>query len=68
MLTVIIFIAVLAVLVFAHEFGHFIVAKRAGVRVEEFGFGFPPRFVGVQRIHDHGKKKWRIIWGAKPLV
>ncbi|HBW74083.1 MAG: Membrane-associated zinc metalloprotease [Candidatus Magasanikbacteria bacterium GW2011_GWA2_45_39] len=68
MFTVIIFIAVLAVLVLAHEFGHFIVAKRAGVRVEEFGFGFPPRFVGIQRIHDHGKKKWRIIWGAKPLV
>lgn len=68
MLTVIIFIAVLAVLVFAHEFGHFIVAKRAGVRVEEFGFGFPPRFAGIQRIHEHGKKKWRVIWGAKPLV
>ncbi|MBI5787204.1 MAG: site-2 protease family protein [Candidatus Niyogibacteria bacterium] len=37
------FFIVLAVLVLAHEFGHFISAKKYGVRVEEFGFGFPPR-------------------------
>ena len=30
-------------LVVIHEFGHFIVARRAGVRVHEFGIGFPPR-------------------------
>lgn len=29
-----------------HEFGHFIVAKKFGVRVEEFGFGYPPRIFG----------------------
>ncbi len=46
--TIILFIAVLGVLVFAHEFGHFIAAKRAGVRVDEFGFGFPPRVWGKQ--------------------
>ncbi len=68
MFTLIVFIAVLAVLVFAHECGHFIVAKKSGVRVEEFGFGFPPRVAGIQRISLHGKKKWRVIWGAKPLV
>lgn len=44
--TVIIFILVLSVLVFAHELGHFWTARRFGIRVEEFGFGFPPRAVG----------------------
>jgi len=34
------------VVVVAHEFGHFIVAKRSGVVVEEFGIGFPPRLFG----------------------
>lgn len=41
--TLLTFLAVLAVLVLAHEFGHFIVAKKSGMTVEEFGFGFPPR-------------------------
>jgi regulator of sigma E protease len=35
------FIVVFSLMVFAHEFGHFIVGKKAGVRVREFGFGFP---------------------------
>lgn len=39
----IIFVVIFGVLVFVHEFGHFIVAKRLGVPVLEFGFGFPPR-------------------------
>ncbi len=43
---IIIFIIILALLVLAHEFGHFIVAKRFGVRVDEFGLGFPPRIIG----------------------
>ena len=43
MLTAIVFIIVIGVLVLVHEFGHFIMAKRAGMKVEEFGFGFPPR-------------------------
>lgn len=34
---------IIVVLVLAHEFGHFIIAKRNGVDVEEFGFGFGPR-------------------------
>ncbi len=42
-LTVLIFIIVLGLLVFVHEFGHFITAKKMGMKVEEFGFGFPPR-------------------------
>lgn len=46
--TIIIFIVVLSVLVFAHELGHFWTARRLGVKAEEFGFGFPPRVFGWQ--------------------
>lgn len=41
--TLLIFIAVLAILVLAHEAGHYITARLMGMDVEEFGFGFPPR-------------------------
>jgi len=41
--TVAAFIGILVILVLVHELGHFIVAKRAGITVEEFGIGFPPR-------------------------
>src|SRR5258706_2407092 len=37
---------VLSVLILLHEFGHFWVAKKSGVWVEEFGFGLPPRMIG----------------------
>lgn len=43
MMTVIIFLIVLALLILVHEFGHFIVAKKSGIRVDEFSIGFPPR-------------------------
>src|SRR3989344_6242903 len=43
---IIIGILLLGILVFAHEAGHFLAAKFFGVRVEEFGFGFPPRIWG----------------------
>src|SRR3989338_10569312 len=49
MLTALIFIIVIGVLIFVHEFGHFIFAKRAGMRVDEFGFGFPPRIWGKKK-------------------
>jgi len=39
-------IFVLGILVFLHEFGHFIVAKLVGIRVERFSIGFPPRLFG----------------------
>lgn len=44
--TICIFLAVLSLLIFVHELGHFLAAKKAGVRVEEFGFGLPPRVYG----------------------
>lgn len=46
MITVIVFVLILSVLVMLHEFGHFIMAKRAKMGVEEFGFGLPPRIWG----------------------
>jgi len=42
----IIFIVALSVLVMVHEWGHFIAARKTGVRVEEFGLGLPPRIIG----------------------
>ena len=49
LVTILIFIAILGIVVLSHEFGHFIVAKKAGMRVEEFGFGFPPRLFGFKK-------------------
>lgn len=46
MFSIIVFILILSVLVLIHELGHFIMAKRAGIGVEEFGFGLPPRAWG----------------------
>lgn len=43
---VLLFILILLVLVVVHEFGHFIVAKLVGMRVDEFAFGFPPKLFG----------------------
>src|SRR3989339_695873 len=59
--TVLLFIAVLAVLVLAHEFGHFLTARWAKMRIFEFGFGFPPRLFGVYQ--DPEKKKMVWVWG-----
>jgi regulator of sigma E protease len=57
LLTLITFFAVLGVLVLVHELGHFVVARKFGVKVEEFGFGLPPRLVGFYRNED-GRWQW----------
>ena len=49
MLTIIAFIFVFSVLIFFHEFGHFIAAKASGVRVYKFSFGFGPRIIGFTK-------------------
>ncbi|MGH2459570.1 MAG: M50 family metallopeptidase [Chloroflexota bacterium] len=49
LLNLIIFLILLSLLVLVHELGHFILAKRAGVRVEEFAIGFPPRLFSIRR-------------------
>ena len=49
-MSILIFIIALAALILVHEFGHFIVAKKSGIRVDEFGLGFPPKI---------WSRKWR---------
>jgi regulator of sigma E protease len=49
LLTILAFIIILGLLVFVHELGHFVVAKKSGMKVDEFGFGFPPRLFGIKR-------------------
>ncbi len=48
-MTVISFLIILAVLIFVHEFGHFVSAKLFGIRVDEFAIGFPPRIFSWRR-------------------
>ncbi len=48
-MTILIFLLILTILVLVHEFGHFIIAKKMGVKVEEFGLGLPPRIFGVKK-------------------
>lgn len=62
-LTIIVFILILGLLIFAHEFCHFISAKRSGIRVEEFGIGLPPRIFGIYK--EAGKLHF--FWGNKKI-
>jgi len=64
MVTVLIFFLVLSVLVLAHEWGHYISAVKTGIKVEEFGIGFPPRLFGAYKKNG----KWRWIWGNKEIL
>jgi regulator of sigma E protease len=63
LLTVIAFIVILSILIFVHELGHFIVAKRSGITVEEFAIGFPPRAVKVWQ--DEG---WITLEGREHII
>lgn len=47
-MSILIFLVILLVLVLVHEFGHFYSAKKFGIRVDEFGFGFPPKLFGYK--------------------
>jgi len=57
MLTIIAFLVLLTILVFVHEWGHYIVARRCGVRVEVFSIGFGREIYGWS--DDHGTR-WKI--------
>jgi len=48
-ITIILFLVVLAVLIFIHELGHFLSAKLFGIRVDEFAIGFPPQIISWKR-------------------
>lgn len=68
LLTILVFIVVLGALVFVHELGHFIMAKRAGMAVEEFGFGFPPRIFGIKRGETIYSLNWIPLGGFVKIV
>ncbi|MGC8633953.1 MAG: M50 family metallopeptidase [Candidatus Limnocylindrales bacterium] len=57
--SLVVFLAILVGLVVAHEFGHFIVARLSGVRVHEFGIGFPPR---AARLGSDGETEYTLNW------
>jgi regulator of sigma E protease len=48
-MSILLFLLVLFVLVLVHEWGHFITAKKTGMRVDEFAIGFPPKLFGVKK-------------------
>ncbi|MBU0507118.1 site-2 protease family protein, partial [bacterium] len=48
MMTLIIFLVALSILIFVHEWGHFIVAKLSGIRVDIFSIGFGPKIFGFK--------------------
>lgn len=53
------FIAVLTVVVFIHELGHFLVARWCGVRVQAFSIGFGREIIGF---HDRYGTRWKFCW------
>src|SRR5229473_8273383 len=61
MITILAFAFVLGVLVFVHELGHFLAAKRVGIRVLKFQLGFNPTVISFRR----GDTEYGI--GALPL-
>lgn len=61
--TIIIFIIILGILVFVHELGHYFAAKKSGMQVEEFGFGFPPRMFGIKRGETIYSLNWIPVGG-----
>ncbi|MBU0963657.1 RIP metalloprotease RseP [Patescibacteria group bacterium] len=61
-ITIVLLVVILGLLIFVHEFGHFVMAKRTGMGIEEFGFGYPPRVIGIQKTTENEKKSWRIVF------
>jgi regulator of sigma E protease len=53
------FVIILGSLILVHELGHFIAAKLTGVKVEEFGIGFPPR---ARRLFTLGETEFTLNW------
>ena len=59
LINVVLLLVILVVLVVLHEFGHFIVARKAGVKVHEFGIGFPPR---ARVLGSDGETTYTLNW------
>ena len=58
-ITILLFIFILGALVIIHEFGHFVLARLFGMRVHEFGIGFPPR---AKVMRDRGETIYTLNW------
>lgn len=58
-MSILIFIVVLVALIVVHEFGHFIAAKLSGMRVDEFGLGYPPRALTIAKA---GETSYTLNW------
>ncbi|XKT74321.1 MAG: RIP metalloprotease RseP [Patescibacteria group bacterium UBA2163] len=57
-MTILLFIGILLLLIVGHELGHFLVAKKSGMRVDEFGVGFPPKIFGKKI----GETEYTVNW------
>ncbi len=49
LITIFVFLIIFSFLILIHEWGHFMAARRSGVKVEEFGMGLPPRIWGIKK-------------------
>ncbi|HEX8932568.1 MAG TPA: M50 family metallopeptidase [Patescibacteria group bacterium] len=67
LLTALVFLLILSVLVLIHEAGHYFVAKKFGIKVEEFGFGLPPRIWGKKKGETIYSLNWLPIGGFVKL-
>lgn len=66
-ITIVAFLLILTILVLIHELGHFLTAKFFGIKVEEFGFGFPPRAWGKKIGETLYSVNWLPIGGFVKL-
>lgn len=63
---VLVFFALLAFLILTHELGHFLMARWLGIKVDEFGFGLPPRVFGWAKFRNKkGREYWRLVFQKK---
>ena len=60
-MTLILFIVILGLIIFIHEFGHFIFAKKAGIHVYEFSLGFGPKLFSFRRKNDETEYMVKLI-------
>jgi regulator of sigma E protease len=58
-ITILLFVFILCSLVVIHELGHFVLARLFGIRVHEFGIGFPPR---AKVLRDRGETLYTLNW------
>lgn len=66
-LTLLTFLIILSVLVLIHELGHFLVARWFNIKVEEFGFGLPPKAFSIKRGETEYSMNWLPIGGFVKL-